>query len=148
VAERVDGLAVKDPRFCLTLPVWQQWTKLVVVCLRSPAAVVASLRRRQRVPASLALRFWNHHAEGLVRAAPTTGVYVDFDAFGGGDREQEVGRLVRGLGLTISMDEAMQRFAERYSRQLRHADAAELSLPARTQRLWDELQARRSSPEV
>ncbi|MEO5903480.1 MAG: hypothetical protein ABIQ55_05645, partial [Gemmatimonadaceae bacterium] len=44
--------AWKDPRACLTLPFWQQIVHNMhyVVCVRRPAEVAASLKRRNKIP--------------------------------------------------------------------------------------------------
>lgn len=50
----------KDPRTCLTLPFWQQLLPSMryVICLRDPAAVVGSLRRRDQLSTEETFRLW------------------------------------------------------------------------------------------
>ena len=51
----LDALAVKDPRFCLTLDGWRTHANVggLVVALRHPSASVASLRKRNRLPSAI-----------------------------------------------------------------------------------------------
>lgn len=93
--------AVKDPRFCLTLRWWLQWAEVrhVVVCLRHPGAVVASLARRDRLPRVLAAKFCAYHLEALLAQLPDDRtLFVDVDRLVDGSAD-ELERLRRGLGL-------------------------------------------------
>lgn len=76
--QRVDGLAVKDPRFCLTIDRWQAVAPAagVVVILRHPSASVASLVARNKIPAKLGFRFWTWHMGQLLKAVPDDAVIV------------------------------------------------------------------------
>jgi hypothetical protein len=55
----------KDPRTCLTLPFWQDVVGSIryVICLRNPAAVLASLSRRDGMSAEKAERLWLTHVQ-------------------------------------------------------------------------------------
>lgn len=144
LAKQLDGIAVKDPRFCLTLDAWADFATAYVVCLRHPAAVARSLHRRQRVPVKLALRFWDRHAEALLAAPAATTLYLDFDALTGEDTPGELGRVLRFLALDVDLDDALEAFGSRFSPELRHftAESAD-TLPSRTRDLWAALQERR-----
>ncbi|MEO5903554.1 MAG: hypothetical protein ABIQ55_06030, partial [Gemmatimonadaceae bacterium] len=52
--------AWKDPRACLTLPFWQQIVHNMhyVVCVRRPAEVAASLKRRNKIPEARSIYLW------------------------------------------------------------------------------------------
>lgn len=144
LARKLDGLAVKDPRFCLTLPAWQPYVASLVVCLRHPAAVAQSLRRRQHIPRSVAFRFWDHHASALLEAPVDTALFIDFDALGGGGAEYELARAIEFLGLGVGIDEALRVFRQRFAPSLRHFGPDQVGiLPHRTRVLWEALQARR-----
>ena len=60
--------AAKDPRFCLTMTEWRRHVEFdgLVVALRHPAEAVASLQRRNRIPAALGHRFWRWHMTALL----------------------------------------------------------------------------------
>jgi hypothetical protein len=97
-----DG-AVKDPRFCLTLRFWLQWAAVrqVVVCLRHPNGVLASLARRDRLPRRLAARFYAYHVDALLAQLPAERTrFVDVDRLAAGDAG-ELDTLRRGLGLSL-----------------------------------------------
>jgi hypothetical protein len=99
--ERCRDLAVKDPRFCLTLRYWDAAAPIerIVVCLRDPAEVIASIRRRDRMPAGMAGRFYVWHLEALLSQLPLDRtVFVDTGRLATGD-VSEVPALRRFLGL-------------------------------------------------
>jgi len=88
LGERHRARAVKDPRFCLSLPYWRQWAGVdrIVVCLRHPGAVVDSLLRRHWLPRWLGARFSAYHIDALLAQLPDHGVaFVDVDRLVGGD---------------------------------------------------------------
>lgn len=61
---------VKENRFCLTLDAWRHLgaeIEKVIICVRSPNDVAFSLRRRNKIPAFLALYLWKHHIEKLLQ---------------------------------------------------------------------------------
>lgn len=95
VGEQVQNLAVKDPRFCLTLPYWlaTQDVEAVVVALRHPSASVASLARRNRLPKAVGYRFWTWHMAALLRSAPDDAVVVRQDELVGSEPQQAIDRL-------------------------------------------------------
>ena len=146
LARKLDGIAVKDPRFCLTLSAWQEHVTASIVSLRHPMAVARSLRRRQRVPLPLGLRFWDHHAVALLAAPRATTHFVDFDALSSGDPEGELARILRFLDLDVGLDDAVAAFGEQFTPTLRHfAPGADDDLPRRTRELWQALQERRQA---
>lgn len=146
LANELDGIAVKDPRFCLTLDAWTEFTSAWVVCLRHPADVARSLHRRQRVPLTLGLRFWDRHAEALLELQPASSLFIDFDALTGDDTAGELGRVVDFLDLDVDLDRALEAFGSRFSPELRHFKAESTdALPRRTRELWSTLQERRRS---
>ena len=148
LARSLDGMAVKDPRFCLTLGVWRDHVSAAVACLRHPTAVASSLHRRQRVPLAMGLRFWDHHAQALLDAPASTTFFLDFDALSGDDTASELSGLVRFLGLDITTDAAVAAFGEQFAPELRHftGDPSE-GLPQRTRVLWEALQQRRRAQQ-
>lgn len=144
LAERLGPIAVKDPRFCLTMGAWQPYVTSTVVVLRHPFEVAQSLHRRQRVPRPLAYRFWDHHARGLLELVPSTAHYVSFDALS--DPQGHAGAiegLIEYLDLDLDVPSALARVQHRFEPRLRHFrnDGQEM-LPPRTRELWDALTAR------
>lgn len=146
LAARLDGIAVKDPRFCLTLDAWERYVTSSIICLRHPAAVAKSLHRRQRVPLALGYRFWDRHAEPLIEAPAQTTLFVDFDALSGEDPTTELSRLLDFLALDVTLDKALAVLGEQYTPGLRHfTEEGSDQLPAKTRRLWEALQERRNA---
>jgi len=135
-----DG-AVKDPRFCLTLGSWRQAAPVrrVVVCLRQPAAVLASLGRRDHLPRWLAARFYAYHLQALLRQLPPDGaVFVDVDRLAAGALD-ELEHLRRRLGLDAAIDTAA--LLRDVVQRERLAAAGDARCPAGIDSLWRRLQA-------
>jgi glycosyltransferase involved in cell wall biosynthesis/GT2 family glycosyltransferase len=70
---------IKDPRMCRLMPVWRQWlaqaamAPLVVLVVRQPVDVVASLAKRDHLPVDQAAWVWLRHtleAEAATRDLP------------------------------------------------------------------------------
>ncbi|HUY22823.1 MAG TPA: sulfotransferase [Acidimicrobiales bacterium] len=62
----------KDPRTCLTFPLWRRVLgdgARVVLVLRDPGAVVASVRRRDGIPAFYGVGLWQHYVRASVAAS-------------------------------------------------------------------------------
>lgn len=126
-AELLGGLAAqgpwgwKDPRTCLTARFWLDLVPdlLVVVCVRHPLEVALSLKRRNRISYSLALRLWHDYYEAVLGAVPAekrlvTHYHAQFKDGGG-----SAGRLLAFVGLEpAAVDSAVSAFDER----LRHHD--------------------------
>jgi hypothetical protein len=62
----------KDPRTCLTLPLWRKVIPgrfVVVLVFRDPVSVAASLRRRDGIPRAYAAGLWHHYVRTALRGA-------------------------------------------------------------------------------
>lgn len=132
--------AIKDPRFCLT---WSAWADKIdieacVVCIRHPFEVADSLRRRQRVPMRLGLRFWRYHMRSLRERTPPGMVVLDLESLI--ERpEAELRMLASELRLGIDGEEAMRRFQAAYEPGMAKTTTAgeRPSLKGETGDLWD-----------
>lgn len=62
----------KDPRNCLTLPLWRkQLPELkILICVRHPLAVTESLRLRDEIPFAASLALWLTYNRRVLAAAP------------------------------------------------------------------------------
>lgn len=72
LSERYSSSVVKDTRFCLTLPAWlAQGARVqgVLICLREPMAVAASLKKRNRISLGRGLSLWTEHVSRLLKSA-------------------------------------------------------------------------------
>lgn len=61
---------IKDPRMCLTLPVWRPHLELpvAVVCSRHPKYIAQSLCRRNRMPLEYGVALWERYSVSCLRA--------------------------------------------------------------------------------
>jgi len=68
----------KDPRTCLTLPLWRRVVGefVVVLVLRDPARVAASLNRRDRFRFGYAMALWEYYNRSAVDVATALPVVV------------------------------------------------------------------------
>ncbi len=103
IGRRYRGAVLKDPRFCLTLRFWREWTEVdrIVVCVRHPASVLHSLARRHSLPKWLSARFYAWHVNTLVDQLPSSSVvFLDVDRLVDGAAD-ELEALGRGLGANV-----------------------------------------------
>ena len=81
----------KDPRLCLTLPFWHEVLGArppVVVCLRNPLEIAASLRRRNGFSPAYAMALWERYLRSLwTNIAGQPALVVDYDALLAGPDE-------------------------------------------------------------
>jgi len=91
----------KDPRTCLTFPLWRRVLGdrgRVLLVTRDPGAVVASVRRRDGVPTLYALGLWHHYLRAAVAgAAGLPVVCMRFEDLAA-DPDAAVAALVADLG--------------------------------------------------
>lgn len=140
LAARHAGCALKDPRFCLTLRFWLAAADVahVVVCRRHPAAVVASLARRDRLPRGLAARFYAWHVERLLAQLPQErAVFVDVDRLAAGDAA-ELDALRAALALAPAPPSATL-LAEVVQTRHWHEAAAPAPCPPAALAAWERL---------
>lgn len=77
--------AVKDPRFCLTLPFWLslcvdlEISSRVIVINRAPLDVARSLEKRDGFPLGYGLRLYSRYRASIARHAPTDSLFVRYD---------------------------------------------------------------------
>ena len=134
------GCALKDPRFCLTLRFWLAAADVahVVVCRRHPAAVVASLVRRDRLPRGLAARFYAWHVERLLlQLPPARAVFVDVDALAARN-VAELDALRRALALAPAPPSASL-LTEVVRTEHWHDDAERAPCPPQALAAWQRL---------
>ncbi len=122
-AEQRSGVAVKDPRFCLTLGDWDAIDGAVercVVAVRHPALVVDSLHRRQRIPTRLGYQFWLRHAAGITSGATKKNrLFLDLDALMTGDSiEASAERLADHLAGRADVSALVDAFADVFAPSL------------------------------
>jgi hypothetical protein len=135
--------AWKDPRTSLTLPFWLPLLPNVriVLCVREPFAVAASLAARDDLETRKALELWHAYNSSLLRAVPRSSVLVTAYERYFEDSEHEIRRLVTRLRLGTSSRE-IAAAAATVQADLRRQRPRELdALPTRIARLRMELLA-------
>lgn len=111
----------KDPRFCFTLPFWLALLPdvKVVVCLRHPLDVAASLTRRNGFSPAFGAHLWMEHYRHLLEPTDSRQRLVThYDAYFTHPQD-ELRRLVDWLGWSVS-EERLQAACETVSSDLRH----------------------------
>lgn len=91
----------KDPRNAITLPFWCDLLPelKVVICVRNPAEVAASLGKRNNFSVAASSRLWLHYYQSLLTfTAPANRVITVYEHYFE-DFERELTRLMEGLGL-------------------------------------------------
>lgn len=140
IGEDIGSGAIKDPRFCITWSAWSAHLDITscVVCIRHPYEVADSLRRRQRIPIPLGLRFWRYHLRALQNKIPPRLVVVDLDSLTG-HPEAELAHLIRGLGLEVDIEQAIEGFRDLYEPEMRKrtVTSERPELDPETAELWD-----------
>jgi len=110
LADRMRGLAGrggrwgwKDPRNSITIPFWRSLLPdvKIVICVRNPVEVAASLRKRNNLSVAASSRLWLRYYENLLSHVPRGNRVITlyenyFEKF-----EQELGRVCSALGLAV-----------------------------------------------
>lgn len=135
------GLAVKDPRFCVTLGGWKRHGEVdgLAVAIRHPSASVASLQRRNRLPPVIGHRFWAWHMRAILPHIDEHTLVIRQDRLTGPGHEVEVDRMRRWLlarGVTVRTDDI-----DVLDRRLVHHEPDPDTVPAATRDLWEALLA-------
>lgn len=71
IDSRYKGKLVKDPRFTVTAPIWEEnglKIEKFLICLREPMEVADSLRRRNWITRRMGLKLWEEHHRRLLRS--------------------------------------------------------------------------------
>lgn len=149
--EEADLFVVKDPRICRFAPLLldsldsQGTQSKVVICIRNPLEVAASLERRNGFPREKSLLLWLRHvldAESCTRHRPRAFVCYEQLLRDWRAVAESMGELLN-LQWPRSLDEAAAEIEEFLSSDLRHYvhDAASLSEYANLQWMLDAYQA-------
>jgi len=123
-----DGMWLwKDPRLCLTLPIWRQILDnfCVVLVIRNAAEVADSLHRREGFPTLYCRAVWDVYNRSALRAlAELPVVVVDFDQMVRDPSNQTklLAKRLDGLGIPITGDPEVA------------ADAVDPAIPRRAKR--------------
>jgi hypothetical protein len=130
----------KDPRNSLTLPFWRGMMPdlRVVVCVRDPVEVVASLARRRELPVEAAWALWLAYNCQALADAPAERRVVTHVAAYLHDAPAELNRVATALGLSLSA-EAVARACAIVVPQLKARGERAPEMPAAVAELYHEL---------
>lgn len=141
--------AVKDCRFCLTLPAWTKHDAPIdrmLVCLRDPIAVVHSVRKRNRITLRYAYRLWLLHYERLLENARRIPLW--FIYYGNLLDEQRFAREMKPalefFEIELSDNEMTSLRQRCVKPQLNHGRKAAQTYPEEVEDRWQELLDRHS----
>lgn len=144
------GKLLKDPRFTVTAPVWEENGVLIekfLICIREPIEVADSLRRRNWITRGVGLKLWEEHNRRLLAYVAGRNVWwirysrlTDMT-----EGVNELSRAVRYLGL--SFDESRDGTWVREMVRPRPAkkDEPTPDYPPTVKALWAELCSRHSN---
>lgn len=133
VADGAGVHAVKDPRFCLTLPLWLRVTPeaRVLIPFRDPLAVAQSLQRRNGMPIADGVDLWLTYIQTLFAQLPSDAaqpVLVDYEDLLA-DPYAASCQLAEDLGLPQPSQAQLTDAAESVAPSLNHAEPDSMSLP-------------------
>lgn len=131
----------KDPRNSLTLPFWRAVIPdlRVVVCVRDPSEVVASLDRRERRPSADGWALWLAYNRQALAAPPVERRVVTHYAAYLHDAPAELERVAGALGLSLSPETIARACTIVAPRDGRHAGSGAGVWPAEVAQVYDAL---------
>lgn len=140
--------ALKDPRFCLTLPFWKSLAPSAqyLVCLRNPFEVAHSLSQRHHLSENFGIQLWQQYYERLLsETQPSQRLVIDYHALLE-NSGQQVSRLIDWLEANVGHEELVSalKLIKPELRHLRMGDCSErLNLPrfSRIKELYTALSA-------
>jgi Glycosyl transferase family 2/Sulfotransferase family len=123
-------LVLKDPRLCITLPLWRTVLEpppVAVLVLRDPLEVARSLEHRNDFPLSLSLALWRRYVQQSVTAVEGLPVLVVEYGELLRDPTRSVGALAsflaeQGLPVDVGVPEAVEALAPDLRHHRDHAD--------------------------
>jgi hypothetical protein len=123
-------LVLKDPRLCITLPLWRtvfEPTLVAVLTLRDPLEVARSLEHRNDFPLSLSLALWRRYVQQSVTSVEGLPVFVVEYGELLRHPERSVGALAsflaeHGLPVDVDVSEAVEALAPDLRHHRDHSD--------------------------
>lgn len=129
--DKYDRCAVKDPRFCFTLPAWGRRVDRVLYCVRHPREVADSMAAQSGFHRSIGYYGWHRWCSWFWKQSAGFSVsIVDFNRLVDPDAGlDEMRRLYRFIGKPFDPDEAMRVRARVVRDDLHHERADPEPLP-------------------
>jgi len=144
-----NGDIVKDPRICLTVSLWEEFStgclEAIILCLRHPMSVALSLHRRNGIPIDGGLGLWvRYNASIMENIGKTPLIVVDYDNLKS-NLPFEMGCLMDRLGRKLLAEELVRLTEGFYSEELDHApleQRQDVHLPGQVNALYQTMRAR------
>jgi hypothetical protein len=140
--DNFNGAIFKEPRICLTLPLWQRYCPNMtacVFCLRNPLGVALSLMKRNGFTLEKGIYLWMEYNIRFFAVTKNIPLFIfDYDNLRT-DFRFEIGTLCRALGISLSVEEISDRTKDFFAAELNHDvsnDEDLTRLPTDVQRLY------------
>ncbi len=153
-------MVLKDPRLCITLPLWRQvfdQAPVAVLVLRDPLEVARSLEHRNQFPISYSLALWRRYVQQSLTAVDGLPVFVAEYQRLLDDPRTELDELTTFLGthgITTAVDTHIDDAVEAFAPELRHHRADPGGMPeavpilvSEQREFFDALRTRRGGHE-
>lgn len=147
VSEKYREAVIKETRFCLTLPAWQQYSthiNKVLFCFRDPFSVARSVKRRNRIPIKRGFALWYTHNQRLLENVGDLPLwFVDYDRLVNSDSYlNEVRAATRFFNLEIDDERLLEVCNDIIKENISSGKEEEIVYPDKVIRLWNELKER------
>jgi len=109
LAAQYAEIAVKDPRFSITIGEWAKYATIgrVLYCYRHPYEVARSLQKKFHLPLWLGYQLWHKHVEEfLAEARGLPVVVVNYEGYFSDNPLEEIKRIYRFVGRDYDEAEA------------------------------------------
>lgn len=143
VSKRIENQVVKENRFCITLPAWQQAglkVDKVIICLRNPWDVVRSLKKRNRLPFVIGFRLWHEHlirilvaSEGIDRR-----LFLYENVIAEATNTKEFTDILNFMDIRLDEQKA-DLLLKDYLRKPERTTVQDEQLPGYVEKLWNQL---------
>lgn len=142
-SEKYRDKIVKEVRFCLTLPGWQEQGAhfdRALICLREPYEVAKSVDKRFRVGYRHSLELWRTHNERLLEnlCDLPRWVIAYHDILNPDTRRREIAGALEFFDLDHS-DATLDRLSALIRSPRHSAEARAIEYPPRVQAMWDRM---------
>ncbi len=109
LARIYEQVAIKDPRFSLTVAAWARYVPInrILYCYRHPYEVARSIQKRYHLPMEVGYHLWHGHVVSFfqqVKGLPL--IMVNYEGYFGADPLAEVQRLYAYAGRKYNPGEA------------------------------------------
>jgi hypothetical protein len=143
VSKEIENQVIKENRFCITLPAWQQAglkVDKVIICLRHPWDVVLSLKKRNHLPCFVGFRLWHEHLRRILKVSEGIDrrlVLYD-NVITGSKSLKEFNDILKFMDI-YHEDRKSELILKEYVREPNASAAQNAELPRYVQALWDQL---------